>query len=897
MLRRLTRQIMEAQYGAAGPINQSRPVADPQNQTAASLLSFNNTARIVFGCITGVSAVANCYRVYYEKAKAPGIAVLTPLTTCAASGPRDLRTLQPGTMVICIVHDQIPYSFIIGVLPPVNTQSTTANASVLFSASRARVDELHKKPLRMPGAGGMSDMLAGRPFDATMAGETGWIAETGTRIFMDSWMATLGVDEMCAVTAFYHDQLLRLAAYNYQHWTACVERESMNDQGECLDWTGNAVYPWEQLGGFFPGVDPLRVKTPEEWQLTQPWYGKVEPADDWRMPWHRSRTFMGYLGQGGKHSLQSPPIHAESQDYASYAKTADATAPVYPGLLDISQTLDGRLLVQSAKGIHVAKRAAIISPVRMRRPEQPGGLGDDPTNYKFSGINGAGAAQPITGNIAIPAADKPLSRAAGLLDVHSYFFNYAAIQPFFHHAKDYAVPEESELSHTEGQSVATPPFSTLAAEQYLNTEAFKRGWRVDHRYGTSDYYALGCGYDLLDDGGVVHYGGCGEEIKFIAGNIILSCPGDIWLKSGRNVIQWAGWDSITRAQNSADVTVTAGDIRHKAERNYHVISGNSGEGGTLLENRAAAEGYDFDNFGEATVSSGIILKSRHAPLVTWSAGVYIRTGGGNVDSGAIYLDADVSDIITKSYHCVSFITGARRHHFGSAGNVNQSNSFTETATVICAQTSVNGRLDVAGEISARGNIMAAGGTIITEGAQTDPIVIPLEDPLLAEVYRRTTEAQENSGPFLTRTGEEYWLTLEENYYAEDKAGNDETITKAEFSLRQLADYRTQDFRVYEDRWQQLGRLSGDTTSRWTETPVLCQGTPTYPYPGREKFETPTLFQQDLTMFDAARGRANDRGQQPDLNPEYATPTLGDPVGVALSNYRIVRTKVRSVPRG
>lgn len=875
----------EAQYGAPGPINQSRPVADPQHQSAASLLSFYNTSRIVMGSIVGATAIANAYKVFFEKAKQPGIAYLAPRSSCSASGPRELTTLQPGTMVACICHEQMPYSLIIGVLPPPNITPGQGGASVLFNASRSRVDEMHRKPLRMPFAGMMADMLAGRPFDATNAGEVGWIAPTGVRIFMDNWLASLGVDEMCGVTAFYHDQLLRLAGYNFQHWTAGREHESMNDQDEILDWFGVATYPHEQLGNFVPGGDPSVLKTATEWQVDTPWYGKVEADDDWRMPFHRTRQFFGYLGQGGKFSVQGPPV--QTSQHASYAGGQGIDAP-YPGLIDIAKTVDGRLLVQVAKGVSVAKRAAIVSPARLRRPEQPDGTanhGDAPSNYKFSGRTGNGVDHAITGDVAIPATtEKNLSRAAGLLDLHSYFFNHAAVHPFFYHANDYAVPEESEL----GPSVATPPFQDLGSQMYLDTEPFKTTRPVDHRYGDSDYYGLSCGYDLLDDGGVVWYGGCGEEIRFVAGSIVLACPGDIWLKSGRNVVQWAGGDLIMRAKNSADLTVTEGDIRHKAEHNYHVTSGNDGTGSLLLENRADAGSYDFSQLGEAASASGIILKSKAAPVVAIAAGVYIRTGGGDVATGPIYLDANQGsdDIVTNSLRIVSYLQENHTQLFGTQGGVTKGNTFGADKTTICAPTQIAGRVAVNGDVAIKGNFLAASGHVITEGASASTDVGVLEGTSLSDTYQAAADGAEDATSGLSRVGDQYFQGLTEEFYADARPGNADTITSIQFSLRQLSDYRTSDFRVYEDRWQQMGRLAGTVGEAWTERPVVCGGIPTYPYPGREKFEGDTLMQQDLTLFSPTTGNSNDRGTQPNLATEYRNPTLATPSAVNLSQYSI-----------
>ena len=75
------------------------------------------------------------------------------------------------------------------------------------------------------------------------------------------------------------------------------------------------------------------------------------------------------------------------------------------------------------------------------RPEEP--LGNNETNYKFSGVVGTGKEHEITGDIETHGANTNFNRALGVLDMHAYFFNYAGLHPFFYHDKDYQVVEES----------------------------------------------------------------------------------------------------------------------------------------------------------------------------------------------------------------------------------------------------------------------------------------------------------------------------------------------------------------------------------------------------------------------------------------------------------------------
>ncbi len=882
--RRLTDLIAEAQYGASGPINQSRPNSDPQNQTAASLLSLNNTARVVLATITDCTAVANVYRVQFEKLHPPMVAVRMTRTTCSVSGVRDLGTLQAGSFVICLVHPQLSYAVIVGVIPTINTRAITARSAVLFGSTRARVDDAHMLPLRMHDFSQIPDFNAVRPFDATMSGEDGVSAGPGPRIFTDQYLATLGVDDATGVTAFVHDQLLRVAGYNLEMLSAGMYRFGYHDGLECSDWTGFASFPWEQLGNFHNGGNsPIRVHSAETWQLKQPWLNSVEPADPLRMPFHREREFHGYLGQGGKKVVQAPPVLGEVSRYGD--------GLIHPGLFDQTVTAAGRWLVQAATGISLAKRPAIIAATQLAKPEQPAPKGDSVSNYRFAGLLGEGEAQHITNDIRTSEVAPNLNRARGLLDMHAYFFNFAGSQPFAYHRKDYALPDEADLAYVDGVSTAVPLFDDLAAVMYIRPEAYRKKLLIDHRYGEQDIYQLPCGLDLLDDGSVAIYGGCGEEILLTGGSIIDSCPGDRWIKPGRDAITWAGRSSITRAYQSVDVTASYGDIRHKAENNYQILAGNSGTGGILIESKARGSVYNFEEGGEATLTSGITFKAADSDIVGWSANIYLRTGGGDVRPGLIYLDAarGTQSIITNSDNLVHYLSGSTFHYFGGSGDTSKANAFSASGAALCGQLAVSGGGILGGNLAIKGNIAVAGGHIATEQGQSIPFVGALEDPALNQIYDAVTQAQTTIDTELPKSGRDLYATgLRPQFYDDGRAGNETVITDAGVSLRRVEDYGTQGFYMFEDRWQQLARLSGQDGRPWIENPVLFRGSPTYPYPGRENFEDDTLYEQDLKLFDAATGQVAKRRTGADaLSDLYANPAFATPRRAALNTYKTV----------
>lgn len=902
--RRFAMRSLEAPYGGPGPFNQMRPLTDPQNQTAASLHSFGQTARTVIGTITDCTAIGNCYRVQFEKVKQPVVAFFGSRTSNSIFGAREVTTLQPGTRVMCIFHELMPYAQIITTLPPAGTAAKLNQHSIIHGASRNRVDGAHKRPFRLDSNGYIPAMLAGRPFDAITCGETGWITETGLKAFVDSFMALFGVDEACQISFHYHDQLARLAAYQFQLWTGVRETESFNDQDESQDWTGYAMYPWENMG-LSARSDPTITKSPNQWQMDEPWYSKLEPLDDYLMPWHREREFHGYLGQGGKHCVVAPPIEftqdgnagstgdtsmgdgARAQ-FASYMGGKGVTDAKHPGLFDSFVTADGRYCVQSSKGISLVKRTAIMLPTRRRRPEEP--QGDTEKSYKFSGTVGGGPEHKITGDIQTNGEHPNFNRALGVLDMHAYFFNYAGLHPFFYHDKDYKVFDENDASWCDGKSEEVPDYSKLAGEMYLTPEDYEKTWKIDHRYGEQKFYALSCGIEFLDDGGVLLYDGYGGSIRMTGGSVEISAPGDVWLKGGRNTNIWAGYDATIRAKHSWDITATEFDGRLKAEKNLMMLAGNDNEGGILLESRGSGPRYEFDEPGEKTKFNGIVFRSKKAPIVAWSQEIYLRTGGPEITPGPIVLDAGRGEgpITLYAQMQQNYLNNGVFWHFGTQ----EENVDGPSAMITDGGVLMTGDMCVKGGVIADGGGIFNGAVVSTEAfaAVECPFVGCLEGDALSAVLEAINQCNQMMEQTIPKdVGQQFMdSVLKPQFYESQRPGEDDVILKGEFSLRVQEDYKSENFKLYEDRWQQLGRLTGKANEKWREKPVLFQGQETYPYPGKEAFQGSKLLQQELRLFDASAGRSQSRGGQPSLSGQYNNPQFGSTQPTSLDSYIVIR---------
>jgi len=888
-VRQAQQRAQEGPYGQ-GNYTQARPAADPQFQAALDGLNFHHTTQLVQGVITDVAVIANCYRVQLEKMRSPITATLGTFSTHGATGVCDLTTLPVGTWVIVAVHPASYYGIIIGTMPFPRRASNQGLAEQLFHTSRSRVDEAHKKPLKLGGGhGSVTDWSERRPFDATSAGETGWIAETGMRIFMDPFIAMLGLDEATSITAFWHDQLLRIAAYNLRMFTAGYEREGLDDGNEYNDWSGYTPYPWEQLGLFERG-DPRKENSPESWQGTEPAYGPWEPQEDDTRAWHRETHYHGYLGQGGKRTLCTRPAEGERARFG--------TSQLFPGLFDETVLLDGRYLLASAKGISIAKRPAIIVPQRKALPEQPGENADSEQNYKFSGQAGEGPDHEIASSLEVEGDNKELTRAAGLLDLHAYLFNYAAFHGHWWHGRDWQCPEQSELEYLGGIAYDVPEFTTLAGSMFLEAPEAKQV-KIDHRYEDVDIWPNQCGIDFLEDGGVVLYDGFGSEIRMTAGSVTISAPGDVWLKSGRTANIWGGDDVVIRAKASCDISASEHDVRIKAEQNMQLLSGNGGKGGTLLESKGA-RAFEFEGkTGEDVVSGGIMLRATQADVAAWGAAVYLRTGGDSISPGPIVLDCakGTAPLVTHAATQQHYVGGQFYLHYGVNGEIRKSAMLSESYNAFPGSFFADGYGAFAKTVVVDGSVLCTSGHIATSQASGNPYVSSVKNASQAAANVRqgqnlvSTDLPQGTGK------PQYTDVLKTAFYDAQKAGNDSVIKFAAFEFRDKTQYGTEGFRLFEDRWQLQSRLAQQETAMWAEKRVSSQNGDTFPYPGREFYEggdsgEAAYFQLSADLVNLAekqdKPRASGGGDDRSLADAYKTPTIKEGTAKPLLYYTVIR---------
>lgn len=896
---------------------QSQPVSDPYGKLTGYTTGFLDAGRLCIGWIMDGSAVSNSYRVHIEKGTHPIVAAPLTHTSQGFLGATAINTYMPGTCVVVMVHDKERTGIIMGAVPDVLDTGRRAIHPYITQASRKRVDDCHQKYLKQVDGGRMVDWSNWRPYDATLASEWGAISSTGLAITLDDFMVQLAVNEFCGVYGFYHDSLLRIAGHSFQLWTAGHEREAIADQAEYNDYQGYNAYPWEAMGILQPGQPLIKEYTPDTYQCPdgRPYYAHWESKNAYQQPYHRTQSFYGYLGQGGRHVLHAPPegvnvwtymkgaAGSEGQVYQSSLNTKDGQKPpcskgddkdydemaLKPcmGFHEDNTSMDGRRFIASAKGIVLAKRMLLPMPTRIRRMEDPKG-DDAEKNYKAAGYTGEGPDHEITGDLETGGEHPHLQRAGALLDLHGYLFNYAGLHPFHWHEKDYKLWQQSELKYAQ-YNHKVPQYSTLQSKMYLPQPEPKELY-VDHRYKKQKFYESECFVSLLDDGSVVIGDGYGSEIKMCAGCLTLSAPGDVWIKSGRSSQIWSGADCIIRSVDDVDISTTEKNIRIKSEQNIMMLAGNDSSqrsGGVLIESRAKSPIYKFEKCGDDVIFGGIVLRAPKSEVVGLAKNIYLRSGGGGsktIEKGVIMLDAGrgESEIVTKSNMFYQFVgqQGQILHFFrdGAEGAVKKANSFTRNATIICGPLMCGEDFISGGFAMLKKSVLCAdeNAHILTGMAAKGAIFVA---PCDGDCQDKIQPALDTVKEYITKTLPELGDKIEKEmltqlWYRDGRPGNADIMDIMEFSFRTDEQYKIPDFMIMEDRWQQMARLYGDIPKRWTEKPVnnVSCG-PTYPFPGKKWLESEGFGMVDYNIVTGAGGglRDADRGNQGTLSEPYRDP--------------------------
>ena len=857
-------------------------LSDTHRTLHTSLLRLNRTPLRVGRIIHAIPGL-NWYKVQVSAGPSLGCCMLGE-GSFANIGVRPTSPAGPNNLVLVWIPPGLPFGIILGLIPPqiANGEINIPDWIQQGGNTGFKREKTHKYPVQaMFRQGGVMDFSNRRPTDST-ALEWGRMSESGVGILIDSFQAFLRVSEVCGLFLNYWDQHCRLTALNHDFHSMARQLQIRYDEGENLLIQHDMVYPWEAVGCYSPGETWTKESDDREVQYTK-CKGKIDLPDGEEdlEPFSRYIEYGGYLGQPRMSLLRAPEVlqgrrhlHDDSKDF---------------GLWQQSLSLDGTFSMRSAKSIYFGHHVLIPVPKRKHLPEDQK-TGDDSRkdNYKFSSKFGNGGAEHKVGDIKVDGELKHLRRVAGIQDVLAHTRNWKSLHPFHYHSNDYKAWQELEITSSSRFDRAQDhlQFDELVSQEYMSFPS-PRQVQVDHRYGKVDYYQRESFCALHEDGSV-HLGcGYGAQIVLTGGDIILDCPGNIFMMSGKRIVQLTG-ESITRAKGSVDISSSTKDVRVKAQGNLQMLAGNGGTGGLLLECRSEGVGQDYkDKVGEEANGSGITLLTKHSGVNLLGREIYLRTGGENLDNGPITLDAAKgSESISLYGQAIDIYAGVAlqvwhtpsgesmqpeaAHRFGKDNSVISGNLMIEKNVII-----TSGELAVSGPILSGDQVVAT-----TTLVQREPGFVNGHKGKF-DLKPTTAEAEKNRQKYVQDGADRFTAAIVKNWYGENRPGEEKTLKNIGFSYRDPPQagqqYRTADCKLPEPRWQQMVRTGmGSGGQVWKEKAVTYQGRDTYPWPGKAKWcDEQTLLQYSCILVMPESGTARDRGklyESPQLaNWELAIP--------------------------
>lgn len=843
-------------------IRRSRAIRQPGQIEAESDADFSNPRRLgigpatlglttLLGRVVTVLAGPHWYVVQFEGGLTQLPCSFLGAGTMGVVGARPLAQLAIDDLVLVAWNERMEHGIILGSLPQPMSNPALCLADAIGQGSGVGLQQ--ERALRelfgSLNGGDITDWSSGRPFDSVQAGENGWITENGHLIFIDSRMLALRISEMCGLWAFADDELLRLLGRNMQVRTSASWCEHFDDEGETSILTQVFPYFWERQGAWKFGQKVYREVPVEQLQTDKPFLSMLEPLHDDQQPFGRVLRVDGYLGQGGLFQVRLPPVvETDDEDEPLDVNRAGVDRSL-AAVFSQSVGLEGSLQITTAKSVLISKR--IVQPSAKQRHTPEDGTGDTSENYRASSMQGNGPDHRISGQPLNEDEDTPeLTALAGTADRHTYQAEYQAVHPFREHKRDWHTPDSNALGQMGGQLQAKIDFSKLRTKDYIPAPAMIPV-RVDHRYKEVHYFPNNSYFELADNGTVLIGCGWGAQVEMTGGNIELRAPGDVRIRAGRSIVLEGGSDVVVRSRNCVDVSTTRGDIRIRS--------------GDTLKLKAD----DVEIYSDGDITSRCINGGFRA----WTQDVYLRSGAGDGGAGGIVLDAGKGLGVVTSYgkSIENYATEGVFHHLlNGAGAIILSNIFGLEGAVLGGSVAVEDCLAVGANLYVDDWIVSVSQHIVTAQAATYNYQTALlsganltaAQTKIARVAAAQTEIQDK--------GEEGFAA---NYtgcvYAVNGHGDDDLIADTLFLYRSTEQYGTAEQVVFEARWQQIARLTGQTMDTWTEED---EGG-TYPYPGADVWVDSEAYKQcDPKIFDVAAGSPKATTEDAYKAPQYAEAT-------------------------
>lgn len=523
----------------------------------------------------------------------------------------------------------------------------------------------------------------GRPIDAYPTDIT-TLSYFGTGTFIGATHVTLRASSECAVECHYIDSLLRLTSYNFEQFSAGADTQFIADCGDYTEIRRGNSYVIESVGGseqygkFPKKTGELREDSPDP----NPNLGTYLAEEVEQVGWWRWLDFSGYLANV-KLTFVVLPNLGKTRKAAEDSPQQDENA-VFREHVDST----GAYSVVSAKSIALVKDCLIPIPKEQYRADDSRGdnKADIETAREANAIN---IKEAELDGLDASNADASILYALASSDMAA-FRTHRSIVRFRERAKDWSLQEIDEIDLAGFKSILTSQGfidpSNNINESRMYAALPQIGKLKINANEEANYFASRSMIMMHEDGSIHIQDGYGAAISMRGGCIDITCPGDITLRPGRNLVGLAGDSASIIGGVDVELCGMKGDIRVQADRNVSVLSGNDGQGGILLETRARYAPLttpDDNTFKSpdtnANAYRGIWFKAENSGVCTLATQAYV----GNpitsnckfmVDCGSsdFSVNGNTSYLLTENTY---FITNPDEPNSGTVLGINSAAGF------------------------------------------------------------------------------------------------------------------------------------------------------------------------------------------------------------------------------
>lgn len=789
--------------------------------------------------------VFGCQRIQFENAGGKKVARTATLGS-GEPGAYDVSTWPHGSNVYAIVDKDNGVATVIASPPPLNEASDDAFSDYIAAGSGVGLfasPQYFDYVNTLEDAGGVMMWQSDRPIDG-LPGDHTVMSATGVGLHLDDEMAFLRSSEISGLFIFREDGYVRLTGESLAVESPQSHEESGLANFELFAHGKEFVYPWEMMGSQQP-TEVALTEHEDEAYYQGPW-GEMEPKTTGAEPLARIETFAGYLGQGRLLVLNSP------QYSGGAVNTIDA--PVSRrGLFREQLLIDGTYMLESARQMFFVK-ATDIPFVSVKAP-----FDETTDNYKASGHFGSGSEHKVSGL----DSNDPAALTVGAEHMYAYASAWQGMHACVYHPN-------IEVEYPEASFSQNSPQPNLSQQdQILPTDVSQV--EIDHRYNTVDVYRALSMFGFLPNGDIVIEDGQGASIKLTGGRIELSGI-SLSVNVAKTFNAFAGTVSLN-GHNHVELTSASKDVRIKAERNMMLLSGNGGEGGTLIESRGASKESKYPSKAEDAVAAGVAIKSVKSFVGLYGGDVYLKSGppsAGGVQ-GDIHLDAGFGEITSKSQNFRRYVEDTYYDSFGlSPEAVRAVNTFDEARSTLNSELSLSGKLFADGDIYATSNFRSLSGHYFSPKGGF--VTVDSSGSAVRQSQRELYETQESETGLSTA----HLLDIQNELASTDQPLNGGTIYNMSFGFPSSQEYKAREVTLSEPRWHRT--LSADSSS-WQEKEVQYNpGDSTMPWPGKDTWQRDSSFRVvdksgAAQYFDEQRKSPKDPTANQQLYEEAESPSV------------------------